>query len=581
MDLLGLSRPVDTSPVPGAEYLRTLHTYLKTNLSRLSPSKGSPPTPSMLAQSYTLLTLGLDPSSAPLSRNITVPLTLGFADPTPPKAPSVKPLLLRLPPDRLLYLLLRWQSLPQGLGHVGRTDVPLEAGISVHARGGKVEGRARGDGEVGSVRSWVGSMRSVSADAGMGWWRKKKVESEDEILLALYSIFTILPSLVIHPPFSSDRPISELVDAGGYTHLGGIDVRVPLDVLRNLQVLELESYDPRALLIPLKPALRSLTVRDVQDGDDWISELLALPPTTDDPTPQPRFPNLRHLSLPSTTLLTFPSLPLSRLTSLDLSSNLLNALPSSLSSLSSLTSLNLSNNVITSVRNAPSVLGNIASINLSNNRINCLIGLERVLGLKRIDVRGNTMVDHQEVGRLAVLPHVREIWTTGNPFDTQSTSDDWRIDLGVTFLSENNEILLDDREFTWSERRRIDAVLVSRGQGIITQTHTPQNSIAVRNTTPTNRPSRPPSVAGPSPSPSSAVPKRRRKRRVIKLDDGDGGGEDDSEPEIGGSLRLPKTAEEDEEGEPDVQGGAERKSKSEKRRTRVSASLYEPTTPGL
>jgi hypothetical protein len=58
----------------------------------------------------------------------------------------------------------------------------------------------------------------------------------DQILLALYSIFTVLPALLIHPPRMSDRPIAELIEAGGYTQLGGIDVRVPLDVLRNLQM---------------------------------------------------------------------------------------------------------------------------------------------------------------------------------------------------------------------------------------------------------------------------------------------------------------------------------------------------------
>ena len=57
----------------------------------------------------------------------------------------------------------------------------------------------------------------------------------DQLLLALYSAFTVLPALLIHPPFLSDKPISELVEAGGYTQLGGIDVRIPLDVLRNLQ----------------------------------------------------------------------------------------------------------------------------------------------------------------------------------------------------------------------------------------------------------------------------------------------------------------------------------------------------------
>lgn len=58
----------------------------------------------------------------------------------------------------------------------------------------------------------------------------------DQILLGLYSMFTVLPALLIHPPFLSDQPIAELIEAGGYTQLGGIDVRVPLDVVRNLQM---------------------------------------------------------------------------------------------------------------------------------------------------------------------------------------------------------------------------------------------------------------------------------------------------------------------------------------------------------
>lgn len=58
----------------------------------------------------------------------------------------------------------------------------------------------------------------------------------DKVLLELYSIFNALPGLLIHPPFSADPPVSELLDAGGYTQLGGVDVRVPLDVLRNLQM---------------------------------------------------------------------------------------------------------------------------------------------------------------------------------------------------------------------------------------------------------------------------------------------------------------------------------------------------------
>lgn len=58
----------------------------------------------------------------------------------------------------------------------------------------------------------------------------------DELLLSLYSMFTLIPALLIHPPNISEPPIAELIEAGGYTQLGSIDVRVPLDVLRNLQM---------------------------------------------------------------------------------------------------------------------------------------------------------------------------------------------------------------------------------------------------------------------------------------------------------------------------------------------------------
>jgi hypothetical protein len=184
MDLLGLGRPPDSRPVPGSDYLRKLHRYLTANIARLAPQR--PTEPTFFQQSYTLLTLGLDPSSRPLSRNVKVPLTLGFGAPAETKAVSLKPVLLRLPPDRLLYLLLRWQSLPQALPHVGRTDVPISPGVPVAARGARVDERDRkGEGDVDSVKSWVGSMRSVSLGTvgsqattipGFGWMSKKKEE---------------------------------------------------------------------------------------------------------------------------------------------------------------------------------------------------------------------------------------------------------------------------------------------------------------------------------------------------------------------------------------------------------------------
>jgi hypothetical protein len=189
MDLLGLGRPPDTSPIQGSDYIRKLHKYLTANISRLAPAPQRPTEPTFFQQSYTLLTLGLDPSSRPLSRNVKVPLTLGFGSPAETKTIPIKPILLRLPPDRLLYLLLRWQSLPQALPHVGRTDVPISPGVPVAARGARMDERERkSQGDVDSVKSWVGSMRSVSLGTvgsqatipGFGWMGRKEEITEGQ-----------------------------------------------------------------------------------------------------------------------------------------------------------------------------------------------------------------------------------------------------------------------------------------------------------------------------------------------------------------------------------------------------------------
>ena len=189
MRVLGFTPAEEEGTLAGATYLQTLHKYLSVNINRLAPpAPGQPPitSPTFFQQSYTILTLGLDPTSSPLSRNVKVPLTLGFGTPQPPRPTHIRPLMLRLPPDRLLYLMLRWQSLPQTLPHVGRTDEAIAPGVPVAARGARVDGREkRADGDVQSVRSWVGSMRSVSLGSiskpGMGWFGRKEEVDEGEL----------------------------------------------------------------------------------------------------------------------------------------------------------------------------------------------------------------------------------------------------------------------------------------------------------------------------------------------------------------------------------------------------------------
>jgi hypothetical protein len=262
-------------------------------------------------------------------------------------------------------------------------------------------------------------------------------------------------------------------------------------------------------------------------------------------------------------MISFPALPLHRLTHLDLSHNLLNSIPTSLSSLHSLQSLNLSHNMIVSVRNAPQVLGNITTLNLSHNRIDCLVGLERLLGLERVDVRSNELYEVGEVGRLSVLPHIKEVWCINNLFDQVGV--DWRTNLGIAFASEGRQVVVDDRAWTWQEKRNIDAALATKGRNQSQsrphsrnpsstshvahppsnhprRTQEPKNAEAGPSKTPTTHMS--PTTPLPSqvttPTSSTAVQKKRRPRRVITLDD-DVQEEPAQSPEerIGGSLRLP------------------------------------------
>jgi hypothetical protein len=248
--------------------------------------------------------------------------------------------------------------------------------------------------------------------------------------------------------------------------------------------LELDGYDPRGVLVPYLPALRSLTVRDVPDGEDWLEELLTISPeeerssastsktqhkNVDDKEDteykgKPRFPSLRHLSLPSTSLFGFPELDYTTLTHLDLSSNLLNTIPSSLASLTSLESVNLSSNMIESVRGVENVLPNLRAINLRNNRIDCLSGLDRLVYLERVDVRKNELYESDEVGRLAQCQNLKEVWVgAGNHF--LEREEEWRVNVFRAFAEEGKEkALLDGYEMTWAEKRTVQAELQKMGK---------------------------------------------------------------------------------------------------------------------
>jgi hypothetical protein len=184
------------APVEGSEYISKLLKFLSTNKTRLAtpPHASAVGTPvgNVWQQTYTIATLGLDPQSSPLNPTLAQVFSLGLASPstTPRSASSsgrpatvradVKPLTLRLPPDRLLYLLLLFQDSPtasiSSSPNLGKTDVPVPPGIQLVAgTGGYVKGREGSqEGDVKSIQSWVGSLKSVGGVFGSGGSGRKK-----------------------------------------------------------------------------------------------------------------------------------------------------------------------------------------------------------------------------------------------------------------------------------------------------------------------------------------------------------------------------------------------------------------------
>lgn len=132
------------------------------------------------------------------------------------------------------------------------------------------------------------------------------------------------------------------------------------------------------------------------------------------------WPQLRHLSLTDNG---FPALAHNdtfsythSVVSLDLSHNLLLSPPSGMIHLHNLHELNLSYNMISGVQSIYQILGNISVLDLRGNRLESLSGLERLWNLEKVDVRENHLDEAAEVGRLAALPQIHEVWAEKNPF---------------------------------------------------------------------------------------------------------------------------------------------------------------------
>ncbi|KAF9178273.1 hypothetical protein BGZ51_003960 [Haplosporangium sp. Z 767] len=169
------------------------------------------------------------------------------------------------------------------------------------------------------------------------------------------------------------------------------------------------------------------------------------------------WPALQHLSLSDNSLpaLTHGNtfLYTQSITSLDLSHNLLLAPPSGLIHLHNLSHLNLSYNMISGVQSIYQILGNIATLDLRGNRLESLSGLERLWNLEKVDVRENHLDEAAEVGRLAALPGIREVWSENNPFCAIQPK--YRLQILAVFKANGHDLLLDGTFASFTERRSL------------------------------------------------------------------------------------------------------------------------------
>lgn len=370
-------------------------------------------------------------------------------------------------PYHLFYLLMKIEAV--GIS-VGSLDVRIE-NLARSMNNPYVPNMSKKDtSDTMSISSLRSAMSSVSmVSLGSGWFRTREPPSVDSELKYLYSVFTKLPALRVQP--FEGKLLADLADDPPS------DSAIPMDSFKSLQVLECCGIDPRVLTgwDLLSQSLRSLTVKrsGVEDILELFSDVviedkamrengestrvirsksvhkpdalggeqssdIALGPSL----PPHSWSLLTHLCLADnnlTFILSFPHLP--SLLSLDLSSNLLVSVPPCLSGLSRLKSLNISNNMIDSVLGVYSQIPFVESLNISSNRLESLCGLERLECLSRIDLRNNQIQDPDEVGRLAILTSLKEIWVAGNPFT--AVFNNWRIRCLDLFAKEQKEIRLD------------------------------------------------------------------------------------------------------------------------------------------
>lgn len=528
----------------GDDYLRRLAEFIRLNQQSLAYGHSLRPPPNFSAPDI------LNPFTW-----LTTPL---------------KPAALSIDIHRLFYVLMRIDALSINVGSLD--TLILNPSRPLVYRNLFPQQDNSDTLSLASLRSSLSMVSSLSL--GASWWARSEPPSVDNDIKFLYSSFTKLPSLILQAP--GPRVIAETMNESLNNNA------IPLDAFKNLQGLSCIDVDPRAILgwDRLAESLKSLKIQRSGLGD--VSDIFFHAVLADEarrttpsavlssPLPQPTTPEdydtrrhhmlgplkwafLRHLALPENSLTFFPieSMPyLSALTHLDLSCNLLVSVPPGLSALTKLVSLNLADNMIDSVLGIYLNLGQVLHLNLAYNRLESLCGLERLYGLERVNLSGNLLEDSAEVGRLALLPNISEVYVQGNPFiDIQ---ENYRVICFDYFWKEGKSITLDGASPSYYERRSL-----STPPSI--QVPAPRSAEPVANSPPVVPVHHSSSTTPIYPNQFGGVdnllqtPKRRRLKRIVNLDLPDEEAENNARRMSGGkqrslSLTRPKSLLTNEEG---------------------------------
>ena len=452
-------------------------------------------------------------ASAAADSSILNPLTW-FNAPNSAPSSSVKPVILSFDVHHLFYLLMRMEAL--GID-VGSLDVKVDSPSRPLSYVNLFPGADKSDAL--SLRSFATSLSAVSRlSLGAGWWSRPPPPTVDAELKYIYSCFTKLPAISLHAPEprmiaelaneSHDNALPldalkslqslECLDVDPRTLLGwdrlseslwSLTVkRSGLEDVSDIFISAVQNDQARregrvtgTKQVRAPPSrqgsfygtrLPDAVPEDTEDTPSTPTQELPEPvddasqtseETKDTPHPDSTLPShkwgfLRYLSLADNALTFLPTSPLPYLTSvthLDLSSNLLVSVPPGLSALYSLVSLNLSDNMIDSVLGIYTMLGQVLHLNLARNRLESICGLERLRALERVDLRHNVIEESAEIGRLATLPNIAEVWIEGNPL--VDIEEGYRIRCFNLFLKEGRNVLLDGIPPTFFEQRYLSS----------------------------------------------------------------------------------------------------------------------------